>query len=351
MSQEEKAGEAETENEEKTESGPSNSVYANFISRLILMIPLDSIKNIYSAFHEKRIKPTYPLPVFEEYYLKLLYEDGFAAKFIQSPDFIKKVTKSIPPTKEEEFFIYLTKKMYGQMAGQILTKQWRSKLLMQHSEAQIRKALEQYAQCDQTKVSTVISQFAAQIAHDESIAIGEDFSDEELKEANVSQELFEWWRNTLRQPDEKPNATDIDNSKMCDLKIELAEKALEFLEQKETTGFGVLHSLDFDFVVLSKHFLMHDTIVNEIDLDIKSITGYESSAFGSYGCLLMFKEDCEFYLENVGDAPILVDAIELRKGDVIYVKDNAIIEFGEAALVFKINWVFVNSVKKAMKIL
>ena len=352
MSQDEKTTEIETEDDKKSEpASQTDSVYANFLSRLIIMMPLDSIKNIYSVFPEKKVKSTFPLPQFEEYYQKLLYESGFAQNFIQSPDFIKKTTKSIAPTKDEEILIYMTRKFYGNKeAVSLLTTSWRNKLLIQHSETQIKKAIDTIGSLDNTKIGMLLSQYANQLQHEESLSIGENFSDEELHAANVSPELFAWWRQTFHIPEEKPVATDIDNSKLCDAKIEIAERAVEYLDQENAKGLGVFHSLENDYVVMSKHYLIYDGSLPDVDLDLKAVPMYEPSEIGSYGCLLMFKEDCEFYIENVGESPIFVDAIEIRKGEIIYLKDNACIEFGNAALVFKINWRLVSNIRKAMKL-
>ena len=335
---------------EKEEDAGEKSILSTLLSRLIQMLPLDSMKNVYAALTDKKIKNNFTLQQVEEYCHKLLYEEGYAENFIKSPEYSKKTAKSIPPTKEEEFIIYMMRKFYGSKAVHMLTGAYRSKLLAQHSDTQIRKTVEQLGSVDQQRAGAFISQFANQVAHEESLAIGEEFSEEDLAEANVTKEQLQWWRQTFHIPEEKPSATDIDNSKLCDTKVELTEKAVEFLTQGTTPYLGTFSSLEEDYTMCSKHFLVHDGDYPDVDIDLKTIGGYQPSEEGSYGFLVMLKEDCEFYLENVGDAPIIVDAIQVRKGETIYIRDNACIEFGEPALVFKINWAFIANLKKLMKI-
>ncbi|EAY04260.1 hypothetical protein TVAG_390300 [Trichomonas vaginalis G3] len=340
--------EAENTNTKTETPTDDKKLYILLLSKLITSMPVDHLKNVYQNFISKESKSQVSLEQCEELYKKLLYEPNFAKEIIQNPDFKKKTIKSVQPTKEEEFYVYLVKKFYGSACLKELTTNLRSHLLFHHSDQQIKKIYESVSSLDSTKLSMLLVSYAYQLANDEASCINEKFTKEELEEAGVSQELYDWWKQSINIPEEHSTQAELNTNLIPDSKIETIEKSLEFLTQSSHPYFGIISSLEKDYIVKSKHYLIYDENIEDTDLLLTEVPEFTKPPNGNYGALIMFKKDLEFYLENVGSETIIVDAIDVLPGETIYLKDNAVIEFGEPALVFKINWVFVNNVRSSM---
>lgn len=324
------------------------SIQMLLLSRLISSIPVDHIKNIYTNFIQKEVKANITLEQCEEMYMRCLYEPNFAKNVIQSPNFLRRTFKSVAPTKEEEFYVYLVKRYYGTLALRELSTNLRSHLLFQHSDQQIKKIYESISNMDQTKLSQLVAQYAFQLATEELPVVNETFTEEELANAGVSKELYEWWKQSLNMPEEPAQQSEINSALLCDAKIETIERSLEFLMQSPLPNFGWINTTERDYMVKSKHFLLYDEKIEDTDILLTDFPGFAKPESGNFGALIMFKKDTEFYLENVGTETIVVDAIPIYANEVIYLKDNSVIEFGDAACVFKINWVFINNIRQVM---
>jgi hypothetical protein len=61
------------------------------------------------------------------------------------------------------------------------------------------------------------------------------------------------------------------------------------------------------------------------------------------------KNDLVFYVENVGTAPILVNGTVIEFGEITYLRDYALLEFGTLSMVFHPNKKLLARVANEMK--
>jgi len=208
------------------------------------------------------------------------------------------------------------------------------------SDSDVRSTLDSFRSIDKKVIHEIIVAFAEQIANEEFLSIEKEFTQEMLKSKNVSEIVFQWWRDTLKEP-QVPNQS-IDDIVVNTSKIQQLEIALSSFSSVNDKHLAVLVSESGEHYIHKRIYkIAHPKVAESSDIIL-------SDQYSDYGALIMFKNDMCFYIENIGKNSIYVNTIEIPTGYSACLKSEFLIEIDEKSYIILINHTFISIIKKKM---
>lgn len=333
----------------------SNQITSTDISSLdhliVSLIPFSSVDQIFQKANENNLdNPKFSRSFIEDQINSLLFTPMTSQIFLKSNFSFE----NLPLNEEEEFMILLLSKFQKELSPSFLCTKYRYLFNFNHPLSSLIAQIEQNLSCNFTKISSIVEAYAKNYAQLERIYSIDDFSEEEFKNAKITEEDIDFIYNSNNYIDDKSFADYRTQTDIVDSSYPIEEIETDFtnLTQIYAKIFAFLQTKEMTIPIVYKNFLIGDSeLSEEVDYDLKLMEEYKPIDNELILALIMIKNDFNFYLENVGLSVIVVDGFQIWPGEITNLNNNCVLEMRGCDFVFTINYTFMNRLKDvAMKI-
>lgn len=197
--------------------------------------------------------------------------------------------------------------------------------------------------------SSIIQSFAAFLESVENDYLHHDFQYSDLENANVTQETFTWWQNSIMSQERVEECEAPPNPAPINENISELESIVHYLDQEENDS-NVLATLNWFGHVIELQ--LKSTVIGDrdpdVDINLTSVDGFQIDEKSEILCLIMLKNDLRFYLENLKEKSVFVNGYEIKQNQATYLLDQSLIEIGNLPFLFCINQGFMTRLEKVM---
>lgn len=191
-------------------------------------------------------------------------------------------------------------------------------------------------------ISSIMSSLSDELAAEESLTLGHEYTQEDMNRAFLESEYFKWWKNSMNIVQEQKRDCQIEGIEVQDKLINDLESELMNLNKSfyESNRFlAVLVTSDEDVYVNTQKFGLY------YDNGRVNLRGN-----GNLLLEVEFKCDFHFYIHNSGNIIFYVDSHEILPGYYTYLDNNSVIDIRpiDFSFVFEVNVFFVDVLKKQM---
>jgi hypothetical protein len=120
-------------------------------------------------------------------------------------------------------------------------------------------------------------------------------------------------------------------------------------EQLKKTALAVLRSERNQYIMRREAVMIgRGTIDRDVDIDLTFETDRTCTHISRMQAILAFLEDCNFYLENVGNRVFRVNGVVVEAGQICQVPAGALLDFSGTLLMFIPNETLVKDIRAAI---
>lgn len=313
---------------------------------IVSTIPFLDVEQIYKKVNENNLdQPQYSRKFIEDRINALLFSPLETHHFSNSNISFG----NCPLTEEEEFMIiFLAKFQKDSNASSLLTK-YRYLFGFNHPFSSLLAQIEQNSSCSFNKQSSIVESYATTFAQLERIYGVNEFSQDELVSAQITEDDFNFISNSLNYMNDKSvpeYKVQIDTNDPS-YPIDSIESNFFDLTLMNAKIFAFLQGKDIFIPFVSKNFLIGDSsLSSDVDFNLKSIEEYKPVDDKLILALIMLKNDLNFYIENVGSEIIIIDGFQIWPGETTNLTNNSVIEMSGCDFVFCINHLFISKLRE-----
>lgn len=277
---------------------------------------------------------------------QLLYTD-YASHTFFLPSLHNFGLKRLQFSVEEEYMILFLSRCQTNQTSSSLCHRYRNFFSFIHPFSSIESQIEKNKKIQFDKQSSIVESYATSFARLERLYEIDSFSQEEIEKAGLTQEDLEFIKDSINYANDKSIPSSIVHVEESLCPIDEIEKDFSIFTQMMVKVLAFLQTVDISLPILVKNFLIGDPqLASDIDFNIGLLNTYVPNPEGPPLALIMLKNDVNFYIENVGQAPIIIDGYQIWPGETTKLNHNAVIEMSGCDFVFCINDIIINALKE-----
>lgn len=285
-----------------------------------------SFQQIFSKLKSGKAKYRGSQESIDERIRELLFVEGMA-KPVQNVLVHQKITsKQNPFLPDEDYFFTFLRKHFPTRAPYVILERYRNLFGSQRPFRTLTMHNEKIQDIDP---SYFAMQYATALSMDEAKVLTTEFTDEQMEECKVTEEMFNWWRDSLEPEEITTETVQTEFKPELSRDVQQLEDEMKFLMEADFSSGCLFKLQSVDGTIsVGKKFAIIGTFP-DCNIPVKSESDFR--------LMIRLCTNAVFYLENLSPEIVYVNGTEIQQEEVVCLMDNPLIEAGSLAFIFEPN--------------